>query len=119
VWVGGRGGYMGRLDPAVGVVQPLDAPRGPGPYGISTAPDGTVYFASLAGSYLGRIDGDDGSVTVIEPPTPGAGVRRVWADSTGRLWVAEYNVGQVGMYDPATGTWRAWKLPASGARAYA
>ena len=78
-----------------------------------------MYFASLAGSYLGRIDGDDGQVTVIEPPTPNAGVRRVWPDSAGRLWISEYNAGQVGRYDPATGQWAEWRLPGANPRAYA
>jgi len=119
LWFTGQGGYFGRLDPAVGVVQQFEAPRGGGPYGIATAPNGTVYYASLAGSYLGRIDGDDGAVTVLDPPTPNAGVRRVWPDSRGRLWIAEYNVGQVGVYDPATGEWAEWALPGANARAYA
>src|SRR5579883_2040776 len=119
LWFTGQSGYIGRLDPAVGVVEQFAAPRGAGPYGISTAPDGTVYFASLAGSYLGRIDGDDGSVTVIDPPTARAGVRRVWPDSAGRLWVSEYNAGQVGRYDPATGEWAEWRLPGNNPRAYA
>lgn len=119
LWFTGQNGYIGRLDPAVGLVDQWEAPRGRGPYGIATAPDGTVWFASLAGSYLGRIDGDDGSVTAFDPPTPDAGVRRVWPDSMGRLWIAEYNVGQVGVYDPATGQWAEWKLPGERARAYA
>ncbi|MBM2812226.1 MAG: lyase [Chloroflexi bacterium] len=120
VWFTGQGGYIGRLDPAVGVVDQWESPRGPGPYGIATAPDGTVWVASLAGSYLGRIDGDDGSMTVFDPPTPGAGVRRVWPDSQGRMWIAEYNVGQVGVYEPTTGQWKEWKLPGGDrSRAYA
>jgi virginiamycin B lyase len=118
LWFTGQSGVIGRLDPSVGVVQAWDAPRGRGPYGIATAPDGTVYYASLAGSYLGRIDGDDGSVTVIDPQTPGAGVRRVWPDSAGRMWVSQYNVGQVGRYDPATGSWAEWKLPGATPAAY-
>lgn len=118
LWFTGQNGYYGRLDPAVGVVEQFAAPRGRGPYGIATTPDGTVYYASLAGSYLGRINAD-ASVTEIDPPTPNAGVRRVWSDSTGRLWIAEYYVGQVGVYDPATGAWREWKLPGgASARAY-
>ena len=32
----------------------FDAPRGTGPYGITTTPEGRVFFASLAGNYLGR-----------------------------------------------------------------
>ena len=58
-------------------------------------------------------------MTVLDPPTAGAGVRRVWPDSRGRLWVSEYNVGQVGRYDPATGQWAEWRLPGDNARAYA
>jgi virginiamycin B lyase len=34
----------------------FDAPRGTGPYGIATTPDDQVFFASLAGNYLGQID---------------------------------------------------------------
>ena len=119
LWFTGQAGFIGRLDPAVGIVEQFDAPRGRGPYGIATAPDGTVWFASLAGSYLGRIDGNDGRVTEIDPPTPNAGVRRVWPDSAGRLWIAEYNVGQLGRYDPATGQWAEWRLPGERPRAYA
>jgi virginiamycin B lyase len=119
LWFTGQSGYIGRLDPTVGVVQQWAAPRGGGPYGMATAPDGTVYFASLAGSYLGRIDDDSGTVTVLDPPTPQSGVRRVWPDSAGNLWIAQYNVGQVGRYAPSTGQWREWRLPGASPRAYA
>jgi virginiamycin B lyase len=119
LWFTGQNGYHGRLDPAVGVVEQWASPRGRGPYGIATAPDGVVYFASLAGSYMGRIEDDAGNVTVLDPPTPSSGVRRVWADSTGNLWIAQYNVGQVARYVPATGEWTEWRLPGSNPRAYA
>lgn len=33
--------------------------------------------------------------------------------------MSEWNAGQVGMYDPATGAWREWKLPGEQPRAYA
>jgi virginiamycin B lyase len=118
LWFTGQNGIIGRLDPAVGVAETFSAPRGGGPYGITTTPEGLVYFASLAGSYLGKIE-DDGAVTEIDPPTPRAGVRRVWSDSMGRLWISEYNVGQVGRYDPATGEWAEWALPGDRPRPYA
>ena len=111
LWFTGQAGTLGRLNPSTGVVEAFDAPRGSGPYGIDAAPDGEVWLASLAGSYLGRIDRATGGVEVIEPPTPGAGVRRVWADPQGRLWVSEWNAGQLGRYDPADGSWREWPLP--------
>ena len=96
----------------------FDAPRGAGPYGISAAPSG-VYFASLAGSYVGRIATATGSVTVLDPPTRAQGARRTWADSKGRVWVAEWNVGKVAAYDPASGTWKEWTLPGARPMAYA
>src|SRR5215471_21305569 len=56
LWFTGQNGVYGRLDPKSGVMAMFDAPRGTGPYGITTTPDGKVLFASLAGSYVGRID---------------------------------------------------------------
>ena len=56
---------------------------------------------------------------VLEPPTPSQGARRVWPDSKGRVWVSEWNAGQVAVYDPSSGDWREWKLPGKSPRAYA
>ena len=78
-----------------------------------------MYYASLAGSYAGRIDIESGEATVLDPPTAGQGARRVWADSQGRIWVSEWHTGQVALYDPSKATWQEWKLPGSSPRAYA
>ncbi|MGH8924330.1 MAG: virginiamycin B lyase family protein [Acidimicrobiia bacterium] len=118
LWFTGQAGWYGRLDLARGAIETFPAPRGPGPYGITATPEGEIYFSSLAGSYLGAIDRASGAVTVIDPPTPGAGLRRVWSDSAGRLWVSEWNAGQVGVYDPKTSTWTEWRLPGDAPQAY-
>ena len=55
----------------------------------------------------------------MEPPTAGQGARRIWSDANGRLWVAEWNAGQVAVHDPAEGSWREWPLPGDDAQAYA
>jgi virginiamycin B lyase len=78
-----------------------------------------VYYASLAGSHIARIDTVTGKATIIQPPTPDQGARRVWPDSRGRIWVSEWNSGQVSVYDPKSGGWQGWKLPGDGPRAYA
>ena len=119
LWFTGQNGVYGRLDPSTRQLEVFDAPRGRGPYGIATSANGDVYFASLAGSYVGRIDVESGRVTVLEPPTPNQGARRVWPDSQGRIWVSEWNAGQVAVYDPSTDEWREWKLPGPGPRTYA
>ena len=96
----------------------FDAPRGRGPYGITATSDGTVWYASLAGSHIARVDPATGEATVLEPPTAGQGARRVWADSRDRVWVSEWNAGQVGVYDPASDSWQEWPLPGSNPQAY-
>ena len=119
LWFTGQSGVYGRLDPDVGEVEVFDAPGGRGPYGITTTPGGIVYYASLAGSHIARIDAESNSATRIDPPTPGQGARRVWSDSQGRLWVSEWNAGQVALYDPAGGEWREWRLPGDNPMPYA
>jgi len=119
MWFTGQAGIYGRFDPGTGGVQVFDAPRGTGPYGIALTPSGEIYYASLAGSHIAHIAADGRTVLVLEPPTPDQGARRVWSDSLGRVWVSEWNAGQVGRYDPATGDWREWKLPGDHPQAYA
>ena len=119
LWFTGQNGVYGRLDPRVGQVEIFEAPRGRGPYGIATTPDGVVYYASLAGSHIARLELESAAATVLEPPTPGQGARRVWSDSQGRIWVSEWNGGQVAVYDPATDEWREWPLPGDNPLPYA
>jgi virginiamycin B lyase len=119
LWFTGQSGIYGRLDPRVGRVRVYQARGGPGPYGITTTPAGAVYYASLAGSHIARIDTRTGRAMRIRPPTAGQGARRVWADSRGRVWVSEWNAGKVAVYDPADRTWREWRLPGRAPAAYA
>ncbi len=119
VWFTGQGGIYGRVAPSTGRVDVWNAPRGRGPYGITVTPSGGIYFASLAGSYMGHIDPATAQVTVLEPPTPHQGARRVWSDSKGRLWVSEWDGGNVARYDPQANTWKEWRLPGASPKPYA
>jgi virginiamycin B lyase len=119
LWFTGQSGVYGSVDPTTARVRVFDAPRGSGPYGIDATPDGTVWFSSLAGSYIARIDSSTGNATVVPVPTSGGGARRVWSDSAGVLWVAEWFSGKLGRYDPRNRTWREWKLPGADPQAYA
>lgn len=118
LWFTGQSGWYGRLDPASGAVDVWRAPRGHGPYGIATTPSGEVWYASLAGNHIARIDVETGVATPVDPPTPGQGARRIWSDSKGRLWVSYWYAGKVGRYDPAAKAWREWTLPGERPQAY-
>ena len=119
LWFTGQSGIYGRLEPRTGRIRVFRAPRGPGPYGITVTPDGTVYYASLAGSYLGRIAPRTGRATVLTPPTRGQGARRAWSDSRGRVWISEWHAGRVARYDPRLRRWREWRLPGANSMPYA
>ena len=118
-WFTGQSGIYGRLDPKSGDLKVFQSPRGRGTYGIQTTPDGAVYYASLAGSHIARIDTASGAATVIEPPTPRQGARRVWTDSKGAVWVSEWNSGNLSRYEPKSGKWTVWKAPGESPRLYA
>jgi len=118
-WFTGQSGIYGRLEAKSGDITVFKAPKGVGPYGITATPKGEVWYASLAGSYIAKIDPASGNATVVQPPTPNQGARRVWSDSRGRIWVSEWNSGQVSVHDPADGSWKRWKLPGDDPHAYA
>jgi virginiamycin B lyase len=119
LWFTGQAGVYGRLDTASGKVAVFDAPGGPGPYGITTTPGGDVYYASLAGNHIARIDVETGKATPLRAFSAGQGARRVWSDAQGRLWVSEWNLGKLGLYDPETQHWQEWRLPGARPMAYA
>ncbi|HET9715000.1 MAG TPA: lyase [Pseudolabrys sp.] len=119
LWFTGQNGVYGRVDPATGKVDAWKAPKGTGPYGITTTPNGEVWYASLAGDHIAKIDTVSGDALMVQPPKPGVGPRRIWSDSKGMLWVSFWNTGEVGRYDPMNKSWKVWALPKSKSGCYA
>lgn len=119
LWFTGQSGVYGRVDPATGKVDAWKAPKGAGPYGITTTPNGEVWYASLAGDHIAKIDAVSGDALMIAPPTQGAGPRRIWSDSKGVLWVSFWISGEVARYDPIAKSWKTWPLPKSKGGCYA
>ncbi|HET9616840.1 MAG TPA: lyase [Pseudolabrys sp.] len=119
LWFTGQNGFYGRVDPATGKVDAWKAPKGVGPYGITTTPQGEVWYSSLAGDHIARIDTVSGDALLVAPPKPGVGPRRIWSDSRGLLWVSFWNSGELGRYDPVNKTWKVWPLPKSKDGCYA
>lgn len=118
LWFTGQDGIYGRFDPESESMVVFEAPGGRGPYGITTTPEGSIYYASLAGSHVGAIDANGGA-EVLEPPSSDQGARRVWSDSSGAVWVSEWNTGNLSRYEPSSETWDTWPLPGDVPAAYA
>jgi len=119
LWFTGQSGVIGKVAVKSGTVTVRDAPGGRGPYGICSTPRGEVWWCSLAGSFIARIDRRTGDSTVVQPPTRHQGARRVWSDGAGRIWVSEWNSGQLSVHYPTNGRWREWKAPSDNPRCYA
>src|SRR5205085_9905827 len=118
-WFTGQGGVYGRVDPKSGKVDAWAAPRGRGAYGITVTPGGDVWYASLAGDHIAKIDRASGQATVVEPPRKGVGPRRIWSDSKGMLWASFWNAGGIGRYDPGRKIWTHYPMPKSRGGTYA
>jgi virginiamycin B lyase len=119
LWFTGQSGVVGKVAVKTGAVTVKDAPRGRGPYGICATPAGDIWWCSLAGSYIARVDRRTGDSTVVEPPTKNQGARRVWSDSQGRIWVSEWVSGRLSMHDPRDRSWKTWKPAGASPRLYA
>ena len=85
---------------------------------MAATPAGDIWYASLAGDHIAKIDTASGAVTVVEPPKPGVGPRRIWSDSKGVLWVSFWNAGAIGRYDPAARGWTIYPMPQSKSGTY-
>jgi virginiamycin B lyase len=119
LWFTGQSGMYGRVDPSTGKVDAWKAPKGVGPYGITTTPKGDVWYASLAGDHIAKIDTVSGDAMMVAPPRPDVNPRRVWSDSRGMIWASFWSTGEVGRYDPNGKSWKVWPLPKSGSGCYA
>lgn len=118
VWYTGQNGVYGRVDPKTGKVDAWAAPKGRGTYGITLTPTGDIWYASLAGDHIARVDTASGEATVVDPPRKGVGPRRIWSDSKGLLWVSFWHGGAIGRYDPAAKTWTTYPMPQSKSGTY-
>ena len=109
LWFTGQSGVVGKVAVKSGQVSVRDAPGGRGPYGICSTPHGDVWWCSLAGSFIARIDRKTGDSVLVQPPTRGQGARRVWSDSQGRIWVSEWLSGNLSMHNPLEKTGKSWR----------
>jgi virginiamycin B lyase len=89
------------------------------PYGIKTAPDGSVWAVLFGTNKLAHINPDTLELTEIDLPRAEARPRRVEVTSDGRVWYADYAKGMLGAYNPKSKKFKEWPMPqGEGARPY-
>jgi virginiamycin B lyase len=82
------------------------------------AADNAWFTSNNPPSRLGRVDARTGELKMWELPTKSY-LRRVEIDSQGIAWVGQYDAGQLARFDPATETFKEYKLPGPLATPYA
>lgn len=80
------------------------------PYGIDINPkDGSVWYAKLYASKIGRIDPQ--TLEITEYDTPMRGPRRPRFAPDGKLWIPAFDDGGLMSFDPSSKQFTARKLP--------
>lgn len=124
VWfVGQRGDYVGKLDPATGAFERFDLDEGTGPHNLIVDQDGVIWYAGNRAAHIGRLDPATGDIRKypVEPP-PGAGTRSdphtMVFDSQGTIWFTAQGGNFVGHFVPSTGALDVVAVPTPDARPY-
>lgn len=87
------------------------------PYGIDVNPvDGSIWYAKLYASKIGRIDPK--TMEVKEYDTPMIGPRRPRFDAQGIFWIPAFDEGGLMRFDPKTEKWETWRIPSIGKDEY-
>jgi virginiamycin B lyase len=89
----------------------------PFPYGIDVNPvDGSIWYAKLYASKIGRID--PVTLAIQEWDTPMKGPRRSRFDEKGALWIPAFDESGLMRFDTATQSFATFKIPPIGAGEY-
>ncbi|HUE70455.1 MAG TPA: putative Ig domain-containing protein [Pirellulaceae bacterium] len=82
------------------------------PYGITTGPDGHIWFTEEAGNKIGRMTVDGVVTNEYTVPTPGIQPEGITVGPDGNLWFAEVG-GKIGRLTPA-GVFTEFPVPSPG-----
>jgi virginiamycin B lyase len=87
------------------------------PYGIDVNPvDGSIWYAKLYASKIGRIDPQ--TMEVQEWDTPMVGPRRPRFDAGGIFWIPAFDEGGLMRFDPKSEKFETFKIPVVGKNEY-
>lgn len=113
------GNMVGRLDPRSGKVELKEVPtRDARPYGIQVNSKGIPFFCEFGTSKMASIDPQTMQIKEY-PLQQSSRPRRMAIASDDRVYFTDYEGGNLGRLDPATGAVKMWPSPAgSGSNPY-
>jgi streptogramin lyase len=82
-------------------------------WGITTGPDGNLWFAEFGASKVGVINPTTHAISDFATPTASSSPRGITAGSDGNLWFTE-DVGKIGMINPTTHAITEFATPTAG-----
>jgi virginiamycin B lyase len=116
IWyTGNAAGLIGKVDPKTGKITEykMPNPKAQDPHTIAILRDGRLFFTVQAGNFVGTLDpaAPNGSIKLVEAPTPNARPYGVRLDSKGVPYFDLFNTNKIGSADPKTLVIREYDLP--------
>ena len=109
---------LGRLEPESGDVWLTDMPtERTRPYGLRRDSQGLLWIAYRGAYKIARLDPATREITEFETPNHGRYdglphyIRRLAIDSRDNVWYVDSGRGEVGRFDPASGSFEQWPSP--------
>ena len=103
--------------------RPTPSPSSPSPppipflVGITSGPDGNLWFTEQAANQIGEINPTTHAITEFATPTANSGPRGITAGPDGNLWFTENGAGKIGMINPTTHVITEFPIPTAEHRA--
>jgi virginiamycin B lyase len=107
-----NGNFLGRLQTATGQIDliPIQTKK-VRPHGIALDSNGDPWAAASGKNLLLHVNRADLSVTEIRTPNENSRFRRIAITSDNQVWYADFELGNIGRYNPQLGDFREWPLP--------
>ncbi len=107
-----QGNFLGRLQVATGQVDliPLQTKK-IRPHGIALDSNGNPWAVASGQNILLQVNRPDLSVTELRTPNKSSRFRRIALTSDNQVWYADFELGNIGRYNPQRGEFREWALP--------
>src|ERR1700740_601683 len=83
------------------------------PHDPLAAPDGTMFFTTHMGSYIGHLDPKTGEIKEYRTKTPASGPHGLTMDKEGNVWYTGNFKGYIGKLNPKTGEFTEYKTGAA------